>query len=518
MKAAASRGARAGWRRGIRLGWNVSHASGLSGNSPGGNSRSGHSLRNVVPRDRAAGFVTFVCAVVLAATTVLAVNVDDTRAVFEYEPLTFWLIASLAVLIDGLPFAAPGRRGDLSIFPSISFTFAVMLGWGVVPAIMVQSAAVLVSSVRLRHAPWRAIFNAAQYAVALTGSAAVLTLVGGPALAADLKISVDEVVAILGAAVVWFAINELLISTAVWLRFGGSWLREVADGLGDEALSTLGLLALGPLIIATGNFSPALIPLMLIPLFAVNELARHADEEQRKSLLDELTGLANRKGLFTQVRAEAHAFQQRISRVPGDARRMALMLLDIDQFRQVNDALGHVGGDRLLGAVAARLESAIGADGLVARLGGDEFAVFAPAARRPRGRRGARASGWPTRSPSRSPWTACRWTSPRRSAWPCTPTMAPTARPCCATPRSRCTTRRTGAPGIAIYAPESDQNTPERLELVADLRRALEVGPRRAAAALPAPGSTLLHGEVVGVEALLRWNHPQSRHRQPGAR
>src|SRR5690606_20876223 len=54
------------------------------------------------------------------------------------------------------------------------------------------------------------------------------------------------------------------------------------------------------------------------------------------------------------------------------------LLMDIDQFRRVNEALGHGVGDRLLVAVAARLREAIGGDGLVTRLGGDEFAVLAP--------------------------------------------------------------------------------------------------------------------------------------------
>jgi len=115
---------------------------------------SGNSLRNVVPRDRAAGFVTYVCVIVLGGTAIVALNLDDLDAMVRYEPFTFWLLAGLALLIDVLPFAAPGRRADLSIFPSISFSFAVLLGWGLVPAILVQTGAVVVSSIRLRHAPW----------------------------------------------------------------------------------------------------------------------------------------------------------------------------------------------------------------------------------------------------------------------------------------------------------------------------------------------------------------------------
>src|SRR5258706_5668469 len=78
------------------------------------------------------------------------------------------------------------------------------------------------------------------------------------------------------------------------------------------------------------------------------------------------------------MRVHVRRFSDRFRRLPEDPRRMALLLLDIDQFRRVNDALGHAVGDRLLGAVAERLRAAIGPDGFVARLGGDEFAVLAP--------------------------------------------------------------------------------------------------------------------------------------------
>src|SRR5262249_15595635 len=161
----------------------------------------------IVPRDRALAFLTYIAGVVVAAAAIVTLNFDGLSAV-RNQSGTFWLIASLAVVIDALPFAAPGRRADLSIFPSISFSFAILLGWGLVPAILVQAAAVVVSSIRLRHAPWRAIFNAAQYGLALSATAAVLTIVNGPALAADFRISPVEVVAILAGAVVWFLANE----------------------------------------------------------------------------------------------------------------------------------------------------------------------------------------------------------------------------------------------------------------------------------------------------------------------
>jgi diguanylate cyclase (GGDEF)-like protein len=466
------------------------------------------SLRNAVPRDRAPGFVTYIGIVALGGTAILALNIQDVRSILDIDPLAFWIIAALAVLIDALPFAAPGRRADLSIFPSIGFSFAVLLGWGLVPAILVQSAAVVVSSVRLRHPPWRAIFNAAQYALSLSAAALVLTLVGGPALTADSRISVLEVLAILGAAVVWFVVNDLLVSTAVWFRFGGDWRTEAGHSLGEEALSTLGLLALGPLVMATANVSPALVPLTLIPLFAVNEFARFTQQERTTALRDELTGLPNRKALLAEMRVQAGARSRRASRQRGDGRRMALLLLDIDQFRRVNDALGHTVGDRLLGAVATRLRECVGTDGFVARMGGDEFGVFAPrladaAAAAILAERVADALAEPvTLDTLPLDVTAAVGVAVFPDHGSDNTTLLRHAEVAMYDAKDRGATH-------AVYTPESDQNSPERLELVADLRRAIEASRPDEIQLHYQPQVDLATHEVVGVEALLRWHHPR---------
>lgn len=468
----------------------------------------GNRLRNAVPQERAPGFVTYIGIVVLGGTTILAWNIQDVRTVLDSDPLAFWLIAALAVLIDALPFSAPGRRADLSIFPSISFSFAVLLGWGLVPAILVQSAAVVVSSIRLRHAPWRAIFNAAQYALSLSAAALVLAITGGPALAADLRIDVVEVVAILAAAVAWFVVNDLLVSTAVWFRFGGEWRTQAGRSLSEEALSTLGLLALGPLIVATANFSPALVPLTLIPLFAVNELTRLSQRERDKALRDELTSLPNRKALFAEMRAQAGAHSGRSARRRGDGRRMALLLLDIDHFRRVNDALGHAVGDRLLGAVAARLRESVGTDGFVARMGGDEFGVFAPrladadAAAVLAGRVADALAEPVTLDTLPLDVTAAIGVAVYPDHGSDNTSLLRHAEVAMYDAKDRGAT-------YAVYTPESDQNSPERLELVAELRRAIEANRSDEIQLFYQPQVDLATGEIVGVEALLRWHHPR---------
>ena len=84
------------------------------------------------------------------------------------------------------------------------------------------------------------------------------------------------------------------------------------------------------------------------------------------SRTDELTGLPNRRALAMDVATRLRAV---------DARPSALLVLDLDRFKEVNDSLGHEAGDRLIERISARLTGALQAGDLLARLGGDEFAV-----------------------------------------------------------------------------------------------------------------------------------------------
>ena len=104
---------------------------------------------------------------------------------------------------------------------------------------------------------------------------------------------------------------------------------------------------------------------------ASRRLRSQAAENARLALLDPLTGLPNRR-LFNDRLERAAAVSGR------SGQRLGLVLLDIDRFKDVNDTLGHPRGDALLTQVAARLAATIRDTDSVARLGGDEFAILAP--------------------------------------------------------------------------------------------------------------------------------------------
>ena len=92
---------------------------------------------------------------------------------------------------------------------------------------------------------------------------------------------------------------------------------------------------------------------------------------ERLSSLDELTGLANR-------RAWDESLQQAVARARRTGQPLAVLLCDINRFKQINDAQGHVAGDQVLKRTAAVIAGRVRGSDVVARLGGDEFAVLCP--------------------------------------------------------------------------------------------------------------------------------------------
>jgi diguanylate cyclase (GGDEF)-like protein len=134
------------------------------------------------------------------------------------------------------------------------------------------------------------------------------------------------------------------------------------------------LLTMGAVWIAvqTGTLGIALLGIMLLIFQSlVGELLRSKSRAERLHLMattDGLTGLTNRD-----------AFSARVTEATASASpdaRLALVLIDLDRFKEVNDTLGHRYGDELLREVGRRLAARVGADGVVARLGGDEFVVM----------------------------------------------------------------------------------------------------------------------------------------------
>ena len=143
---------------------------------------------------------------------------------------------------------------------------------------------------------------------------------------------------------------------------------------GLVGLTTAGVivvLTLLPVAMIVAQRDTPLLPLLFLPLVAAYQSIRHSHEKERQALHDELTGLPNRRHFHQRAAAAI-----RSSARGGD--RIAIMLLDLDRFKDINDTLGHHSGDRVLREIGRRLEAMSPPRGCIARLGGDEFALLAP--------------------------------------------------------------------------------------------------------------------------------------------
>lgn len=230
------------------------------------------------------------------------------------------------------------------------------------------------------------------------------------------------------------------------------------------------------------------------------QAAQEATESYKHlALHDPLTGLPNRHGLAQRL---ANLLDGR----SDDTARVVVLAIDLDRFKDVNDAHGHVAGDAVLTEVARRVGAALQEGEFFARIGGDEFVavksnVFARAeatkfAERLRGLV-LDSINWEHRNLS----VSC---SVGVALFPEHGTTADVL--CARADLAMYRAKSQGQGNIFMYEPSMDEASRRRAELAIDLKRALAGDEFELNYQMQ---NDALTGEIVGFEALLRWNHPE---------
>ena len=256
--------------------------------------------------------------------------------------------------------------------------------------------------------------------------------------------------------------------------------------------------------------APATITLLVIGLgslvsvlmwvrITLTKLGRSREEAAYLGMHDPLTGAANRM-LFDLKLKEATQYQYL-----GDA-KVLLVAIDIDHFKDINDKLGHAGGDQLLSQVTKRLKFELAEEATLGRLGGDEFAIVQPA----------------VVSEGQALWICQRLVNALQqpfylddSATTITFSLGIALEDGAEILPSEILRRadvalyvakKEGRSRLKLYDPEMDRSKREKRTLEIELRNALVSGDGLHLAYQPV--FTARSGEIAGAEALVRWKHP----------
>ncbi|HEY5594753.1 MAG TPA: EAL domain-containing protein [Nitrospiria bacterium] len=251
--------------------------------------------------------------------------------------------------------------------------------------------------------------------------------------------------------------------------------------------------------IMKGNLK-RLIPAVERELREAETRRAHTEAEkmiQHMAYYDALTGLPNRNMIYDRL--------LNAIRINADAgKSFALLLMDLDQFKEINDTLGHHRGDLLLQQVGLRLQAALRPSDIVARLGGDEFAVMLPLS----GSGDAELVAQKVMKALEPPFMIEGLPVAVEASIGIAIYPDHGANPDSLMQRADVAmyaAKKTGS-GFIIYDAEHDRHSPRRLALMGELRQAIE---HNHLFLHYQPKIDLKTRRIIGVEALARWKHPE---------
>ena len=284
-------------------------------------------------------------------------------------PGTVALLAALLVFGERTPVRVRRQSETTQITASTTFAFALLLLFGPATAVLGLYLASIVADVIRRLALIKLMLNAAQYSVALGLAGVVYAALAPIPLPPADAFGASDFVPLAAAGAVFCLVNLVAVGTAILLDRGYPALLHHVRTSGIQASTDLVSTVLAPIAVVVAGHSLWLIAVLVLPLVAVRSNARLSAAHEHQARHDVLTGLANRTLLHERM-------QQALLQAKRTGEAVAVMLIDLDRFKEVNDRYGHQVGDDVLRQVAARLAPEVREVDTAARLGGDEFAVL----------------------------------------------------------------------------------------------------------------------------------------------
>ncbi len=442
----------------------------------------------------------FVCLVVLGALCGVEYDSWASRGqdLLGPRPEILAVFAACCLFTEVRPLRWLGLEENGQVTASWTFMMALLLIAPPVTAVGIAVVVVFVGEVVSRKPFVKVLFNLAEIALSLSLAAAVLNVAGqAQVLRFYAAPSFVWFLAFLVAGVIVFVVSNTLTCTVIALHQALP-VKQMVREFGAVNLSTDGvLLSLSPVFVVVGERSVMLVPLVLVAIWTVYRTAELARVRRDEATHDMLTQLPNRR-LF-----EEHLMRAVVSARRTD-QRVAVVLIDLNGFKSINDRLGHDVGDEVLRAAAARMSSACRSSDLLARLGGDEFALVLPYIGTVAG---AVAVAERVRATFSEPCMVQDFPVPVSASFGVAvlPDHANDAEALLRRADETMYSAKYGDQGVAVFEPASSSHGIGRIGLLADVSQALE-GDQFFLEYQPQVH--LPTGRIIGVEALVRWRHP----------
>jgi len=432
-------------------------------------------------------FLLGVVVVGLMSTTAEARYIPD-------APWTFGVLFAGVLLGEMMPIKVSRRGSEEELTLSASFAMALLLAGGLVPAIIAQGIASIVQDIHSGKPGWRVRFNVGQYSLAMAAAELVMRVLSVSQGNGSHPFATAELPAMIVGIGAFFIVNASVVGVAISLHTGTPIRRYFRVNLPFTFITAFAVLLVAPIVLAAAAYSVAIVPLCLAPMVAMYNTVARSARSDHAARHDALTGLPNRMACH-----EAIAAATEDEEIPG-----AVLLMDLDRFKEVNDTLGHRYGDLLLVQVANRFGSVIGRRGQIARLGGDEFAVVASGIDADEAQELAHDIAGSLRTPFElDEMVVDVQASVGIALFPAHGRGVETLlqKADVAMYRAKDTRR-----DVALYDERHDHHSPAKLALTAELRTA--VGSDEIVLYYQ-PELDLRTREVVAMEALVRWEHPR---------
>ncbi len=392
-----------------------------------------------------------------------------------------------------------GAKATVITF-SAGFGFTLILVAPLAVALIVQTVGILLDDLLARQRDLRrTLFNCGQFALTIGAAHLAFASASRVPMLTEPSISASQFLGLLAGALVYVSVNFVLVGGVASLASSRPTVATIFRDWDVRLRPCVVEMALAPLCLAMIHYSPYLLPRLAMPNLIILHSTRMAMLREQEALHDVLTGLPNRALL-------RDTFSGMLRTVEDGDGEMAVLLIDLDHFKDINDTLGHHVGDMLLCEVARRLTSVMREGDLVARLGGDEFAVLAMAGPG-EGREASAALAERLVRVLDQPFDADGVRIDVRGSVGVA--LAPEHGKDMETLMSRADIAlylaKESRGCWAAYDPETDKRSPEHLSLLGQLREGIECGQIEVHYQ---PKMEVRSGRVVGVEALARWRHP----------